>query len=84
MPNQKKEVNKNQFEPFFSDFWRENLNLIEDTWQTQPNVRDVRFYAKSSLAKKPDRVKIKYSVKVTHKNEDQTQTKKVCVSKTET
>ena len=43
---------------------------MENAAQTQPNrreVRGVRFYAKSSLAQKPDRVKKKYSVKVTHK-----------------
>ena len=51
---------------------------MENAAQTQPNVRNVRsiqFYAKNSLAKKPDRVQNIYrlSVKVTHKNVDQTQ-----------
>ena len=42
--------------------------------QTQPNIRGIGFNAKSSVAKKPERVKKKDSVKVTHKNTDPTQT----------
>lgn len=48
---------------------------MANTAQTQANIRGVRFYAKSYLAKKPDRVQKIYSVKVTHKNAAQTQTK---------
>ena len=78
---------KNSLNHYFSGFWSESLNLIEDTWQTQHKRSGtyVTYAAYNFMRKvlwpKNRQGKTKYSVKDTQKNADQTQTKKSAFQK---
>ena len=76
--NTSRSIKTTSLNHYFSGFWLENLNLIEDTWQTQHKMRRTQ---RTILCKKF------FGQKTRQGQKDQTQTnadKKVCVSKLET
>ena len=84
---------KNSLNHYFTAFLTENLNLIENKLKTKQQTYQKRstnvakhfneFNVKSFLGKTSDRVNKIYSVKATHNDADQTQTKKSVFQKSQ-